>query len=59
MPNPQFDPQVKISLIDLAWEIVNTQGEGDLPLDQEAKIRELAKRFAQAYKAIAETVTSE
>lgn len=51
--------QVQIRAIDLAWEWVKTYVISDLPQAPEPRIKELAKRFDQAYKAICETITQQ
>ena len=51
--------QVQIRAMDMAWEWVKTYATSDLPVDSEPIIRELAKQFDQAYKAIVKTLTSE
>lgn len=53
-----MDPQVQIRTIDLASEWIKTYAIRDLPEAPELRIKELAKRFDQAYKAIAKSVIS-
>jgi len=51
--------QVQIKAIDMAWEWVKKCETTDLPMAPEPMIRELAKLFDQAYKAVVRTLTPE
>ena len=49
-----LDPQVQIRAIDLAWRWVENLFQGDDTAEN--MIKEKAKRFDQAYKAIVKTI---
>ncbi len=54
-----MESQERVRIIDLAWDWVKTYAHGDLPVATEPKIKAIAERFDQAYKAIVKTITSE
>lgn len=55
-----IDAQVQIRIIDLSekWADLAWHTEGSKPIAPEPIIESRAKKFDQAYKAIAKTVTS-
>lgn len=54
-----MEVEERVRVIDLAWEWAKTYGLLQLPPnDAEARIKAIAERFDQAYKAIVKTVTS-